>query len=92
MPDWWLSGVSTAALLMVTMYCCDVLLHVAKLTGMHCSHPARDNHGEHLDEAFGGHQPVEAEHLAGAHVQTSLGHDAYGGRKSKHDYGYSLPK
>lgn len=42
------------------------------------AHPAGYDHGEGLDEALDGHQFVEPEHLAGAHIQTSLWHHTWG--------------
>lgn len=43
------------------------------------THPPGHNHGDWFNQALEGHQLVEAEDLAGRHVQPILGHDTYGG-------------
>jgi hypothetical protein len=43
-----------------------------------CTYPSGYNHGHWLDEAFGCDQFIEAEDLAGRHIETSLWHDTCG--------------
>lgn len=42
------------------------------------THPPGHDHGDGLDQALESHQLIEAEHLAGRHVQPVLGHDPCG--------------
>lgn len=39
------------------------------------THPPGYNHGDGFNQALEGHQLVEAEDLAGRHIQPMLGHD-----------------
>lgn len=46
--------------------------------GPSLTHPPGHDHGDGLDQALESHQLVEAEHLAGRHIQPVLGHDPCG--------------
>lgn len=51
--------------------------------GPHSPYPPGYDHGHGLNEAFGCDQLVEAEDLAGGHVETSLWHGTWGQRAEK---------